>query len=160
FTADYGDIPGTGGNPINTTGDLYVSTREAGGWKTKFVGVPGSVSGCAGGRPQYSGAGLASTVQNDVKANKNLERVVDWQLGNPTQCVWDPIGRALRVVDNNTAPYASMPPWVWDTSNGNFVTRLPTSVADVPGAKENFDCHQEVGESADAECSTAVELSG
>ena len=161
FTADYGDIPEAGGNPINTTGDLYVASRTGGGWKTKFVGVPGSVSGCAGGRPVHGGAGLASTVQNDVKADRNLTRVVDWQLGNPTQCVWDTIGGSLRVVDHNEKTFASMSPWVWDTSDGSFVGRLPTSVADVEGSADDFDCKpQPVGASGDTNCSNNVELSG
>jgi hypothetical protein len=160
FTADYGDMPDAGGDPITTTGDLYVSTRTGTGWKTKFVGVPGSISGCAGGRPQFGGAGLASTVQNDVKADRDLTRIVDWQLGNPTQCVWDTIGGSFRFVDDNEKAHASMAPWVWNTSDGSFVDRLPTSIADVPGAEENFKCPQAQGQSADTNCSTAVELSG
>jgi hypothetical protein len=137
-----------------------VASRGAGGWKTKFVGVPGSVSGCAGGRPAFAAAGLASTVQNDVKTNRNLTAVVDWQLGNPTQCVWDTIGGSFRFVDDNETAHASMAPWVWDTSDGSFVERLPTSVADVPGSEESFKCPQAQGQSADTNCSTAVELSG
>jgi hypothetical protein len=160
FTADFGDMPEAGGHPINTTGDLYVATRGSGGWTTKFVGVPASVSGCAGGRPVFAGAGLASTVQNDVKATRDLGRVVDWQLGNPTQCVWDTIGVDLRVVDKNEKAHASMAPWMWSTDDGSLVTRLPTSVAHVPGWEEDFDCPQVPSEAADTHCSNAVELSG
>ena len=166
FTADFGDFPEVEGNPINTTGDLYVATRGPEGWKTKFTGVPATLSGCAGGRPKFAGAGLASTVQNDVKADKGLNRVVDWQLGNPTECVWDTIGLSFRFTDKNEKTHASMAPYVWDTSDGSFVDKLPTSVADIPateehsGSEEDFECFQQESVSADTNCSNAVELSG
>ena len=81
-------FPGAGASPINVAGDLYVATRGDSGWNTRYIGPSSSEVGCAGGRPQVSGAGFATTIQNDVMADSDLGRVIDWNLGNPDECLW------------------------------------------------------------------------
>jgi hypothetical protein len=137
FTGLFGDVPGAGVSPVDTSGDLYIATRGAGGWTTRYIGPSSAEAACVGGRPIASYKGLASTMQNDVFADPGLGRILQWNLGNPNQCV--AIGGST---DLNTAARGSNAPYVWD-ADGSLLDRWPTSVADVPGSVENFDCPQD-----------------
>ncbi len=142
FVGQFSEVPGAAErSPINGTGDLYVATRGATGWRTRYVGPPGDEVGCAGGRPIVSGTGPPTTIQNDVMSDPGLNRFIDWNLGNPLECFSGWLG-AIRFEDTNTAALGSNAPYLWN-SNGDFLDRWPTSVADVTGAAENFSCPQD-----------------
>ena len=52
FTGLYSIIPGSGGSPIDGSGDLYVATRTDTGWVTRYVGLPSTQAAVDGGPPQ------------------------------------------------------------------------------------------------------------
>ncbi len=141
FTGQFGEIPGAGRSPINTTGDLYVASRGATGWHSRYIGPSSSEAGCVGGRPIVSGTGLPTTIQNDVMADASLSRIIDWNLGNPLECVFG-TGGGLSVSDYNTAAEGSNAPYVWN-SQGEALGRWPTNLAGVSGASANFGCPQD-----------------
>jgi hypothetical protein len=141
FVGQFADIPGAGRTPINTTGDLYLATRSADSWHTRYIGPSAEEAGCAGGRPIVSGTGPANTIQNDVIADQGLNRILDWNLGNPLECFSGWFG-GIRFEDLNTAAQGSNAPYVWN-ANGGFVDRWPTEVADVTGSAANFSCPQD-----------------
>lgn len=141
FVGQFAAIPGSGRNPINTLGDLYVATRGAEGWRSRYVGPSSEEAGCVGGRPIVSGTGYPTTIQNDVMADPGLGRILDWNLGNPVQCANGIQGNAT-VFDFNTAARGSNAPYVWN-AHGDFLDRWPTSIADVPESEANFSCPQD-----------------
>jgi hypothetical protein len=141
FVGQFGEIPGAG-TPINTSGDLYASTRGAAGWQTRYIGPPPEQAGCAGGRPIVDGAGLPTTIQNDVFTDPGLNRFLDWNLGNPAECIWGAFGKSIRMGDLNTAAIGSNAPYVWN-AEGQLLDRWPTSAGDMAGAEENFACPQD-----------------
>jgi hypothetical protein len=49
FTGLFSTIPGSGGEPIDGNGDLYVATRTDVGWVTRYVGWPSSQAAVDGG---------------------------------------------------------------------------------------------------------------
>jgi hypothetical protein len=140
FVGQLAAIPGSGRNPIDTVGDLYVATRGTSGWSSRYVGPSSEEAGCAGGRPLPSGSGPPTTIQNDVMADPGLNRIIDWNLGNPLECAFGWFG-AIRFQDNNSAAQGSNAPYLWN-AHGDFLDRWPTSTADVSGAEESFACPQ------------------
>jgi hypothetical protein len=140
FVGQFAAIPGAGRNPINTLGDLYIASRGASGWSSRYVGPSSEEAGCVGGRPIVSGTGFATSIQNDVMADPGLNRIIDWNLGNPMEC-FNGIMGSLNFYDLNTAALGSNAPYVWN-ANGDFLDRWPTSVADVPGSEANLSCPQ------------------
>jgi hypothetical protein len=141
FVGQFAVIPDAGRNPINTTGDLYVATRGADAWHSRYIGPSSEEAGCVGGRPIVDGTGPPTTIQNDVMADSGLSRIIDWNLGNPLLCFSGHIGD-VRLTDLNTAAVGSNAPYVWN-ANGDFLDRWPTAVADVPGPEANFACPQD-----------------
>jgi hypothetical protein len=141
FVGQLAAIPDSGRNPIDTAGDLYISTRGAEGWRTRYIGPSSEEAGCAGGRPITSGTGPPSKIQNDVMADPSLSRIIDWNLGNPPECAFGWFGN-LRFPDSNTAALGSNAPYLWN-SHGDFLDRWPTSIADVPGGEESLSCPQD-----------------
>ncbi len=140
FVGKLAAIPGSGRNPINTLGDLYVASRGAEGWRTRYIGPSSEEAGCVGGRPIVSGTGFETTIQNDVMADPGLSRIIDWNLGNPLECVFGAFGDQ-RSSDFNTAAVGSNAPYLWN-AHGDFLDRWPTSAADVAGSETNFSCPQ------------------
>jgi hypothetical protein len=141
FVGQLAAIPDSGRNPINTAGDLYVATRGAEGWRTRYVGPSADEAGCAGGRPLVDGTGTPATIQNDVMADAGLNRIIDWNLGNPLECAFGYFGD-IRPADQNTVALGSNAPYLWN-AHGDFLDRWPTSIADVPGSEANFSCPQD-----------------
>jgi len=142
FVGQIGTVPGSGRTPMDTAGDLYVASRSASGWSTRYVGPSAEEAGCAGGRPLVDGTGPPSKIQNDVMADPGLDRIVDWNLGNPLECAWGWFG-GVRFKDQNTAALGSNAPYVW-SAHGDFLDRWPTSAGDVAGGEENFSCPQDL----------------
>ncbi len=141
FVGQLAAIPDSGRNPIDTMGDLYVSTRGAEGWHTRYIGPSSEEAGCVGGRPIVDGTGTPTTIQNDVMADPGLGRIIDWNLGNPVECFNGIQGDAI-ISDFNTAALGSNAPYLWN-ANGDLLDRWPTSVADVAGSEANLSCPQD-----------------
>ena len=83
FVGQLAAIPGSGRNPINTAGDLYVATRGAEGWSTATSGPPQKKRAAPAGGRWSAAPGSPTTIQNDVMADPGLNRIIDWNLGNP-----------------------------------------------------------------------------
>ena len=145
FAGLYSTIPGSGGDPIDGGGDLYVSTRTATGWVTKYVGLPSNEVAIDGGPPMgppvsagVVGVGLTGIwgpqigranesngeapfpdkIQNDVLTDPAMDTFVDWDDG---------------VLEGGGASNA---PYVW-SAEGQFLDRWPTNLATVPGGNLN-----------------------
>ena len=52
YTGQFSTIPGSGGEPIDGDGDLYVATRTDTGWVSHYVGLPSDQAAVDGGPPQ------------------------------------------------------------------------------------------------------------
>jgi hypothetical protein len=142
FVGQLAAVPNSGDrNPVNTAGDLYVASRGTSGWNTRYVGPSSEEVGCVGGRPLISAAGNPTTIQNDVMADPGLNRLLDWNLGNPLECAFGSFGN-VRPSDHNTSALGSNAPYVWN-AHGDFIDRWPTSAADVPGSEATFACPQD-----------------
>ena len=130
----WSSIPEAGGEPIGSTGDLYVATRTSTGWTTRYVGLPGSKVASSAGPPQglpgsangadpegagvgggaRGGAGLASFVgQNSVLSDPGMNRFLQWNEGSNTGG------------DTSNAPYVL-------SADGSILDRWPTNLATVP----------------------------
>ncbi len=140
YTGLWSTIPEAGGQPIDSTGDLYVATRTATGWKTRYVGLPATQFAASAGPPQglpgsandvYGGgvagsgprgaAGLAIYVnQNSVLADPSMSLFLQWDEGN--QAVGD---------TRNPTPMASNAPYLL-SSEGTILDRWPTNLESVP----------------------------
>ncbi|HWP32536.1 MAG TPA: fibronectin type III domain-containing protein, partial [Solirubrobacterales bacterium] len=115
FTGAFNAIPGSG-NPPNSAEDLYVATRTAAGWVTRYVGLQANEAlGQMGfpGEPDITGNGTITT-------DRSLDRFLTWRVNGGS------VG-ALRP--------ASYAPYLWD-NEGNALGRLPTNFAEVPGADD------------------------
>jgi phosphodiesterase/alkaline phosphatase D-like protein len=112
-------IPGAG-NPPNggfllPAEDLYVARRTASGWVTRYVGLSGEETLEQSGKPTRSGPGGIYR----VLADRELTRFLTWDQITPF---------------NSHIPQArSFAPYVWD-NEGNSLGRLPSNLAEVPGA--------------------------
>jgi hypothetical protein len=114
FTA----IPGTGDPPNAVGGDLYVANRTTSGWVTRYVGLAGSEAfGQAGNPAEPDTVGLGA-----IPTDRGLGRFATWRLS----------GTGGGVGSSTVASYA---PYLWD-DEGNPLGRLPSNLADVPGADE------------------------
>ena len=71
YTTSVGKLPGVAGFPVNLGTDPYVASRGAGGWKTKYMGLPATLP---------SASPFASTVSG---ANANL---TTFAFGEPDRC--------------------------------------------------------------------------
>ena len=137
YTGLWSTIPNSGGSPIDTTGDLYVATRTATGWVTRYVGLPASEAAVDGGPPQglfgqgggqflgngssiSNGNSGADRIQNNVLTDPGMNRFLNWSDGSQE------LG-GLR----NQNPISSNAPFVW-SADGSFLDRWPTNLASVP----------------------------
>ena len=131
FTALLSAIPGAG-EPLNgsLSGDFYVASRTVSGWKTKYVGIPGYESISQGGAPDNSSsisgpepAELGSEGASSILTDTKMSHFV----------VWDTKGAGGILAASELA--GSSAPFVYD-NEGNFVTRLPTNLEELPGEEE------------------------
>jgi hypothetical protein len=139
FTGLWGTIPGTGGNPSNSTGDLYVATRTPTGWISRYVGLPGNEFSTSGGAPQ----GLPAFVSNfdreraadigfhgDSGQSAGLSYPNQWPDKIQGSVLTDPeMNRFL--VWNDNASNASAAPYVFG-ADGTRLDRWPTNLDTVP----------------------------
>ena len=113
FSGFFNSIPNSG----DPGGTLYVATRTANGWVTRYVGLSGNE---AFGQAGYPGEG--SIVGNGaVLADRELSRFLTWR---------------VEEINLLTAEPTSWAPYAWDNS-GKFLGRLPTNLDQVPGADES-----------------------
>jgi hypothetical protein len=127
FTGLWGTIPRSGGSPSNSTGDLYVATRTATGWVSRYVGLPGNEFATSGEPPQglpnstdggsyqyaglgYAGAVNADKIQNAVLTDPAMSRFLIW---------------------NDDTGDASAAPYVYG-ADGGLSDRWPTNLGTVP----------------------------
>jgi len=113
-------IPGAG-EPVNGSlfqGDLYVASRTATGWKTRYVGMPGYQSLAYGGARggEYGQPGSLETVLTDRTMNHFL--------------IWD--GRQAGLAGGTLA--GTYAPFVFD-NEGNIVDQLPTGIEGIAGGE-------------------------
>jgi hypothetical protein len=130
FTGLWGTIPGSGGSPSNSTGDLYVATRTATGWVSRYVGLSGSEFATSGQPPQglpnstdggfdqlvglgYAGATNADTIQKGVLTDPAMSKFLIW---------------------NDDTGDASGAPYIYG-ADGALRDRWPTNLGTVPAGK-------------------------
>jgi len=125
YSAAYGTFPEETGDPANGLSDMYVSTRTDTGWYQKYIGRPANETFEMGG-PAYNfvgekGQGQApSKTQLGTQVSPNMDRVIDYDLGDPS---YDQLGEPSNA------------PWVWDSSSGKLLERWPTNLDQVPGGR-------------------------
>jgi hypothetical protein len=140
YAAGYGELPGTG-DPIIGVADMYVSSRTASGWTSKYLGKNARETSFMGGMPgglvmSNTSYGPGNSFGGTV-ASSNLDRLVIYDLGYPankkgTQEVIEP-------------PKAS--PFVY-TPEGTLEATWPTNVDQVAGGEgfvgwQDFDAELE-----------------
>jgi hypothetical protein len=162
FTGAWSAIPGSGGNPIDNNGDLYVATRTASGWVTRYVGLPANLAAVDGGPPlgppnslpgpgadgglrfHLSNSGTpADKIQANVLTDPGMNVFVDWNDGNGDTPLNPPDTGPNPSIQGSNAPY------VW-SANGRFLERLPTNLGAVPAGVNpaglrSLDCTSKVG---------------
>ncbi len=162
FTGAWATIPGSGGSPIDNTGDLYVATRTATGWVTRYIGLPANLASVDGGPPlgppnslpgPGSDQGLryhlsdasspADKIQGNVLTDPQMNVFVDWNDGNGSN--------ELHPQETGSEPgvWGSNAPYVW-SANGSFRERWPSNLGAIsagvnPGASHSLDCPSVVG---------------
>jgi hypothetical protein len=159
FVAAFSSLPGA--EPIDTVGDLYVSTRTPTGWETNYIGPSGSEAGCFGSPPNdpWSRTGTSwPKVQSHVITDPSMSSFIDFAIGSPVSCVGfqNGIGDATGPID---PPSNLGHVWAADGSSlGTLPAGLtPTEVAALrcpnqPGrsAYQNYGlCHGDVAASSD-----------
>ncbi len=135
YTGLWSTIPGSGGSPIDSNGDLYVATRTDTGWNTRYVGLPAYQAAVDGGPPQglpnsapgpranlpdwdlSGGVTPADLIQNNVLTNPGMGLFVDWNDGTQG--------------GENPTPIASNAGYVF-SANGSLLDQWPTNLASVP----------------------------
>ena len=81
FGAWLSTIPNTG-SPVNSTGDLYVSTRTDRGWVTRYVGIPSTQTNEANGPPGDPTNQIFVGGPAGVRTNQSMSTFLDWNLPN------------------------------------------------------------------------------
>ena len=136
YTGLFSIIPGSGGSPIDGSGDLYVATRTDTGWTSRYVGLPSTEAAVDGGPPQglfgqggaeFLGNDTSITngdsgpdhLQNNVLTDPSMSTFLDWNDGSQE-------GHS-----RNSTPISSNAPYVW-SANGGFIDRWPTNLGSVP----------------------------
>ena len=145
FTGIFSAIPGAGGKPIVGSGDLYVSTRTATGWVTRYVGWPsdeaavsaGPPMGPPGSQPRLIGefspyssqmpgtAGTGPRMQSGVITDLSMSRFLTFNGGNQS------IGNSINTDRFNRTPISSNAPRVY-AADGALLDRWPQNLSSVP----------------------------
>jgi hypothetical protein len=128
FTGDLGQIPGTG-DPINTAGDLYVSTRTSTGWYTKYIGLAANETLEMAGPPESYRAPITARgpqeAQKGVLSSPNLDRILNYNDEPPG-----------FISEKEDSPPPSNAPYVWDSSTNTQLARWPSNLAEVEHGEE------------------------
>ncbi len=116
YTGHLGTIEGSG-DPIGTNVDLYLATRQTGGWVTKYVGIPGSQAAFAGG-PRNLDQFFSQELEG-IRGSSDLSKVLEWDQGQGSSECCGLLG--------------SFAPFMWN-ADGSSLGRLPTNLSEIPGA--------------------------
>jgi hypothetical protein len=143
FSGAFSTVPGSGGEPIDGSGDLYVATRTATRWTTRYVGIPAKEAAITGGpplgppnstpAPEFRSPSVMATntssclahCQNYVYTDPGMNLFADFNGGNQS------IQSIFTSDFQNKTVIASNSPYVWK-ADGSFVDRWPTNLATVP----------------------------
>jgi hypothetical protein len=123
----FGLLPEETGEPINSTGDLYVSTRTSTGWFQKYIGRGGSQTQEMGGPPVNVTASMAFKVDSSrnqlgTQVSPQMDKIIDYDRGWP--------GGLGQLGEPSNAPY------VWDSSTGKLLERWPSNLAQIEGGMD------------------------
>ncbi len=128
FSGDFGQIPGSG-DPINTAGDLYVSTRTNTGWYTKYIGLAANESLEMAGPPESLRLPVTARgpqeAQKGVLSSPNLDRILNYNDEPPG-----------FFSEKEHSPPPSNAPYVWDSSTNTQLARWPTNLSEVEHGEE------------------------
>ena len=82
FASAIGAVVGVG-EPANVRGDLYMSTRTSTGWKTRYVGLPATMTQWSGGPPWNIAYNNTYYAQNfgDVMTDPSMSLIGIWDRG-------------------------------------------------------------------------------
>jgi hypothetical protein len=125
YSAAFGTFPEETGDPQNTLGDLYVSTRTDSGWYQKFIGLPITTTTLMGGPPRDHEENFIqwqfgpSRTQMGTQSDPSLSRIADYNLGNPT------------IFEQKAPNQPSNAPYIWNTSTGGFLERWPSNLGQI-----------------------------
>ena len=151
FTGTFSSVPGSGGEPIDSAGDLYVATRTDSGWVTRYVGWPSSQAAVDGGpalgppdsipyqvcREPYSescfrapsavpaASGIGPASQNGVYTDPGMNRFLSFNDGN--QSIESIFGADFQ---NRTIITSNAPDVI--SADGTILDRWPTNLNVVP----------------------------
>jgi hypothetical protein len=139
FTGLFSTLPGSGGNPIAGTGDLYVATRTDTGWVSRYVGWPAHLAAVSGGPPMgppgsapgagigemQANGGAGAQVQDGVLTDLGMNRFLTFNVGNQST------GNSFFLDQQNKTPVGSNAPLVF-AADGTDLGRWPSNLATVP----------------------------
>ncbi len=139
YTGAFSAVPGSGGSPIDSVGDLYVATRTDTGWVSRYVGLPSSQAAVDGGPPlgppdstavMEADGGSGPRVQNGVLTDPQMDIFADFNDGNQG------IGSGNTNDFQNKTVISSNAPYVW-SADGSALDRWPTNLGTVPDGSYN-----------------------
>ena len=141
FTGLWSTIPGSGGDPINTLGDLYVATRTDTGWVTRYVGLPTTQTGLSGGAPM----GLPGLIYTSIGSGP--DRIQSMDLTDPSMSdflVWDDgsnqVSNAPYVFSADGSRLDHWPTNLGAVPPGFYPPGAGASVPTAPGGEHALDC--------------------
>jgi NHL repeat len=108
--------------PVNVWGDLYVATRTATGWVTKYVGLSGTQTNNASGPPGESTNAGFFTPPIGTRSDSTLSTFLDWNNEN------------FGFTSINPPP--NFTPYVW-AADGSSLGEWPTATGHPPGPTLN-----------------------
>jgi hypothetical protein len=138
FTGLFSTIPGSGGSPSDTSGDLYVATRSSTGWSTRFVGWPSYEAPLSGG-PPMGPPGSTPGPQREggsLEANGSGGGIARLQIGVLTDLSMNRFlsfkdGPQSNADELNRTPIASNAPKVF-AADGTYLERWPSNLPTAP----------------------------
>jgi NHL repeat-containing protein len=134
----FSTIPNSGGSPIDGAGDLYVATRAATGWVSRYVGLPANEAAVDGGPPQGppnstpgpdfdapSAVPGASGELGGVLTDPSMSRFLVFNDGNQGIASGNDSDFQNKSVISSDAPYVF-------NSEGTYLDRWPTNLGSIP----------------------------
>jgi hypothetical protein len=121
FGGILGKIPGSGGDPPDELGDLYVATRTDAGWTTRYIGLPASQSLVDNGPPNQD-PWIEYTPSGEL-TDLSMDQFMNWS---------DPYN---GFYGGSHQPPGSYAPYLW-SFDGNSLGRLPTNLGVVAGGEQ------------------------
>lgn len=157
YTGAFAALP-EASETIGTNGDLYVATRTSQGWRSRYIGLPGNVTGCMGGPPTNpeSHSAHAEKIHDWVLTDTAMSRFLNFDLGPGSNCFLSGNGTGDASEDLDIASNAG---YLWD-AEGQLLDHLPSNLETTPGALEALACPNEQGIGHYQFCHGEVSASG